>query len=107
MPISRVDTPRDQKRDPTEMLNGDVFGHALVEARDERDVVNTGDGVVLVGGRERGLHLARHGLSGRMAHEVADIRSRIWSDVKQLTGQRPRTRIAGHVAHRVAAPLAA
>ena len=42
-----------------------------------------------------------------MPHEVAHVGARIRGDVEQLALQRARPRVTGHVAHRVAASLAA
>ena len=55
---------------------------AVALARDEADVVDAGDRDVLVGGRERGLHLARHQLRRRVADEVADVGGRVRGDVE-------------------------
>ncbi len=81
--------------------------HVAVDARGERDVVDLCDRVIGVGRRERGLDLARHHLRRRVAHEVAHVGTRIGGDVEQLVGERACPRIAGDVAHGVAAAFAA
>ena len=72
----------------------------------ERDVVDSRDHVVGVGGGEGGLDLARHRLGRRMADEVADVGARIRGDVEQFVLQQAGPRVAGHVADGVAAALA-
>ena len=61
---------------------------------------------VLVRGRERRLHLARHQLGDRVADEVADVGHRVGRDVEELALGDPCPGIAGDVADRVAAALA-
>ena len=79
---------------------------AVAQAGDEADVVDAGDRDVLVGGRERRLHLARHQLGDRVADEVADVGHRVGGDVEELALGDPGPGVAGDVADRVAAALA-
>ena len=90
-PPTRISTPRTPSR----------------SLREERHVVDPRDRVVLVGRRERGLDLARHRLRRRVADEVAHVRAGVRGDVEQLALERAGARVAGDVAHRVAAALAA
>ena len=53
------------------------------------------------------LDLARHRLRRRVAHEVAHVGARVRGQVEQLVLGHARPRVAGDVAHRVAAALAA
>ena len=61
----------------------------------------------VVRARERRLDLARHQLRGGMAHEVADVGTGVGRRVEQLVVADAGPRIGGHVAHGVAAALAA
>ena len=81
--------------------------HAVADARDEGDVVDARDRAVLVGRGEGGLHLARHQLRRGVAHEVAHVGAGVGRRVEQLALADARPRVAGHVAHGVAAALAA
>ena len=69
--------------------------------------MDLGDRVVAGGRGERGLHLARHRLRRGVADEVADVRAGVRGDVELLARQHAGPRVAGHVAHRVAAALPA
>ena len=80
---------------------------AVADPRDEADVVDADDRAVGVRGRERGLDLPRHQLRRRMADEVADVCDRVLGRVEGLVGRDSRPGIAGDVADRVAAALAA
>ena len=81
--------------------------HAVADARDEGHVVDAGDRAVLVGGGEGRLHLARHQLRRGVADEVAHVGAHVGSGVEQLALADAGPRVAGHVAHGVAAALAA
>ena len=81
--------------------------HAVALARDERDVVDAGQRAVGVGAGERGLDLARHQLRRRVAHEVAHVGADVRRRVPQLVVADAGPRVGGHVAHGVAAALAA
>ncbi len=93
-------------RGPTADPHLDASHAVLIHARQEGHVVDPGDRVVLVGRRERRLDLARHRLRRGMTDEVADIGAGVGGDVEQLALERPGARIAGDVAHRVAAAFA-
>ena len=69
--------------------------------------MDAGDRAVLVGRREGGLDLARHQLRGGVAHEVAHVGAGVRGGVEQLALADAGPRVAGHVAHGVAAALAA
>ncbi len=69
--------------------------------------MDAGDRAVRVGGREGGLDLARHQLGRRMTDEVADVRGRVRGRIEEFVGADACPRIAGHVADRVPAALAA
>ena len=79
----------------------------VVHFRNERDVVDPSNRVVLVGRRERRLDLTRHRLRRRVADEIANVRARVRRDVELLALERACARVAGDVAHRVPAALAA
>ena len=55
---------------------------------------------------ERGLDLARHHLRRRVAHEVAHVGAGVGRQVEELVLADAGPRVAGHVAHGVAAALA-
>jgi hypothetical protein len=80
---------------------------AVALTGDEGDVVDAGDRAVGVRARERGLHLARHQLRGGVAHEVAHVRAGVRRRVERLVVADAGPRVGGHVAHGVAAALAA
>ena len=80
---------------------------AVPDPREEADVVDADDRAVGVGGRERGLDLARHQLRRRVADEVADVGDRVLGRVEGLVGGDAGPGVAGDVADRVAAALAA
>ena len=79
----------------------------LLDASAERDVVNAADRTIARRAVEGRLDLARHRLCRRMAHEVAHVRADVRRHVEQLVLRDAGPRVAGHVAHRVAAALAA
>ena len=81
--------------------------HAVALTRgDEGDVVDAGDRAVLVGRREGRLDLARHQLRRGVAHEVAHVGAAYGRRVEELVLADAGPRVAGDVAHRVAAALA-
>ena len=80
---------------------------AVLDAREEGDVVDAGDRPVLVRRGEGGLDLARHQLRRRVADEVADVGAGPRRDVEQLALADAGERVAGDVADGVAAALTA
>ena len=80
---------------------------AVALAGEEGDVVDAGQRAVGVGRAvERRLDLARHHLRRRVAHEVAHVRARVGGQVEDLVLADAGPRVAGDVAHGVAAALA-
>ena len=72
---------------------------------DEGDVVDARDRPVGVGAGEGRLDLARHQLGRRVAHEVAHVSTDVGGRVEDLVRGDAGPRVAGHVAHGVAAAL--
>ena len=102
-----VERRRDPGHDRGAAADPDLdAAHAVALARDERHVVDAGDRVVVVGGGERRLDLARHRLRRGMTDEVAHVGAGVGGDVEQLVVKHAGAGIAGDVAHRVAAALA-
>ena len=80
---------------------------AVALAGDEGDVVDAGERAVGVRAGERGLDLARHQLRRGVAHEVAHVGAGVRRRVEHLVVADAGPRVGGHVAHGVAAALAA
>ncbi len=80
---------------------------AVALAGDEGDVVDAGERAVGVRAGERGLDLARHQLRRGMADEVAHVGAGVRRRVEGLVVADAGPRVGGHVAHGVAAALAA
>src|SRR5215207_6262667 len=99
---------RDARHDRRAAADPDLeAAHAVALARDERDVVDAGQRAIRLRPRKGGLDLARHQLRRRVTHEVAHVRAGERRRVPQLVVADAGPRVGGHVAHRVAAALAA
>jgi hypothetical protein len=103
-----VQRRRDARHDRRAAADADLDAALPVAlARDEGDVVDAGERAVLGRGVEGRLDLARHELRGRVAHEVAHVGARVRGEVEELVGRDAGPWVAGDVANRVAAALAA
>ena len=103
-----VQRRRDARHDRRAAADADLEAlHAVALAGDEGDVVDAGQRAVGVGAGEGGLDLARHQLRRGVAHEVAHVGADVGRRVEQLVVADAGPRVGGHVAHRVAAALAA